>query len=284
MTDTNKNPDLPDHQIRALVQLLGDENIRVGKTIRARILALGTLAVPYLHEVLDHRKAVLREKAAEMLSSIRRETFAQRFEAFSKGDTDLEEGAFLLAQVAYPDLNVQDYRHRLDLMSLELKKCLRTSDDDDETIRIFNHYLFVKLGFRGNTADYGNPENSYINRVLDRKLGIPISLSALYLFLSRRLDLPVMGVGMPGHFLLAYGIGSCTQYLDPFNAGQCLSRDACVRFITRTGQAWREDYLAITGDREILARMIRNLIASYTHLGENTYAERLSKCLKELVA
>ncbi|MBN4053223.1 transglutaminase family protein [bacterium AH-315-L15] len=151
-------------------------------------------------------------------------------------------------------------------------------------IQIINKYLFQERGFRGNTDDYFNPDNSYLNRVLDRGLGIPISLSAVYLFVSRRLDLPIVGVGMPGHFLIAYPGEGRNLFLDPFNSGQIMTRKTCVQFLKEAGYGWREDFLDVCKDREILARMIRNMIASYTSLGENKQANQLSRYLQILIS
>ncbi|MEO2054656.1 MAG: transglutaminase-like domain-containing protein [Nitrospira sp.] len=281
MAEFSQYPDrLPDHQVRALVQLLADENTHVAETVRAQLLALGTRAIPYLHGIPEHRNPVLREEADKMITCIRLEEAAQQFEVFLEGDIHLEEGAFLLARMAYPDLDVQAYRQDLDGMAKTLSERLPAGGDGDATLRIVNHYLFVDLAFRGNTEDYTNPENSYIHRVLARKLGIPISLSAVCLFIGRRLGLPFFGVGLPGHFIVSYRGDLNPLFIDPFNAGQILTREQCMQFITRTGQHWHEDYLSVTADREILARMIRNLVASYTRLGETTLAERLSRCLK----
>jgi regulator of sirC expression with transglutaminase-like and TPR domain len=283
MMDLNKHPDgLPDHQVRALVQLLSDESTDVSEAIQTQILALGARAVPYLHDLLDDRNGVLRNEAARMILCIRREVAAEEFEVFCNRDVDLEEGAFLLAKGVYPDLDVQTYRQDLDGIAMKLKEDLRERNDDDATLRIVNHTLFVKLGFRGDTDNYTDPENSYIHRVLDRKMGIPISLSAVYLFLARRLGLPFFGVGLPGHFIVGFRGKRRTLFTDPFHSGQLLSREQCIHFITRSGQHWHEDYLAKTEDREILARMIRNLIASYKNLGETDLEKQFSGFLRKL--
>jgi len=273
---------IPDRQVRALVQLLAEEDAAIAEAVRAKILALGSRAVPYLREALAQQDVAIRGEAHDMLACLAQAAAAQRFQVFSKGAVDLEVGAFLIAQVAYPDLNVAAYRQRLDLMAGSLKERLGARSAPDTVIQTMNHYLFVELGFQGDNDDYANPENSYLNRVLDRKLGIPISLSAVYLFLSRRLDLPVMGVGLPGHFLVTYTTGREARLIDPFNAGRVLTRDQCIDLVTRMGHPWREDYLGITPDRAILVRMIRNLITSYTNRGDKDRAADFSEYLKML--
>ncbi len=282
--DNDKSALLPDHQIRALIQLLSDENLEVAERVREEILALGPRAEKFLHEVLDQRNPRVREATDELLSYLREEEIWNRLKTYSLGNVDLEKGAFLLAQTASPDLDVSSDQARFDRMAQALKLKLGLNDSPDKVIEKMNHLLFIEHGFRGDTADYSNPENSYLNRVLDRGLGIPISLSAIYLFICRRLGLPFDGIGMPNHFIIRYQKGKDTRFLDPFHAGCVLTREACVQFLEAAGFGWREDYLAITPDREILARMIRNLITSYSNLGNHAKVERLSSILKCLAS
>ncbi len=274
---------LPDRQIKALIQLLTDEDTQVAEAIQAQILALGEQARPYLEEALFHPNKTIRNSAQILLLRMRSEKVFRQFQGFSESDVDLEEGAFLIAQSADPDLDITPYQRQLDEMAAELGKRLSEKTTPESIVHHLSHYLFAELGFQGNSTDYINPDNSYINRVLDRKLGIPISLSAIYLFIARRLDLPIAGVGMPGHFITAYRTRKKTILIDPFNAGQVLTRKACMQFITRSGQAWHDGYLAPTPDRQILARMIRNLISSYSRLGETEKAKKMEQYIACLI-
>jgi regulator of sirC expression with transglutaminase-like and TPR domain len=122
--------------------------------------------------------------------------------------------------------------------------------------------LFKTLGFRGNREDYLDPDNSYLNRVLDRRLGIPITLAAVYLFVARRLRLPLVGVNMPGHFLLRWHGTDTTFYIDAFNEGLLLNEDQCRDFCITNGfgvESLREP----ATPRQILLRMCRNLHGIY---------------------
>jgi regulator of sirC expression with transglutaminase-like and TPR domain len=176
---------------------------------------------------------------------------------------DLEEGGFLLSRFAYPDVETEGYQGLLDAMAEELRSVVKHERWPDGVIRVINHYLFMEKGFHGNTVHYYDPDNSYLNRVLDRRVGIPITLSAIYLLLARRLDLPVVGVGMPSHFLVKCDVAGRDLYLDPFNAGQSLSKAECASFLVNSGYGFKEQYLQPVTDQEILVRMMRNLI--YIH-------------------
>jgi regulator of sirC expression with transglutaminase-like and TPR domain len=122
------------------------------------------------------------------------------------------------------------------------------------------------MGFRGNTENYNDPRNSFFNDVLERRVGIPITLSAVYLEVARRVSFPIVGVGMPGHFLVKYVDREQELFLDPFNNGDLLTRDDCARRFTQMfgdSQPFSEQMLAAVSPRQMLFRMLNNLKAIY---------------------
>ena len=102
-----------------------------------------------------------------------------------------------------------------------------------DLLLIINHYLFDELGFTGNEENYYDPENSYLNRVMDQRTGNPINLCLLYMLLARRLRLPVAGIGLPGHFICRYQSTAAEIYLDPFNRGKFLTKADCVQYLAQ---------------------------------------------------
>ena len=139
--------------------------------------------------------------------------------------------------------------------------------------------LFDELGFFGNEVDYYDPANSYLNQVMDRRRGIPISLSVLYLFIGRRLQLPVAGVGMPGHFLCRFQTSREEFYIDPFHCGELLSRIDCKRRIANLSVQYDESHLAPVTSRRMLQRMIANLHLNHKEREQRAEAERLQRYL-----
>jgi regulator of sirC expression with transglutaminase-like and TPR domain len=169
----------------------------------------------------------------------------------------LDEGALLIAAHAYPGLDVAAQLGRLDALA---DACA------DRTLEALVHHLFVELGIKGNVDDYGDPRNSYLNDVLDRRVGIPIALSVLTIEVGRRLGVPLAGVGMPGHFLVRH-LGEPPVLLDPFGAGRLLDdaeAEALFRSLGGTGP-FLPRYLDPVGPRAILSRMLANLQASFLH-------------------
>jgi regulator of sirC expression with transglutaminase-like and TPR domain len=188
------------------------------------------------------------------------------------GALGLAEAALLIAQDEYPALDVDAYLKRLDELAARVRAELPAGSGVEETIVTLNHFLFVEQGFAGNTDDYYDPRNSFLNEVLDRKLGIPITLSILYLEIGQRLGLPFEGVSFPGHFLVKYPTEGGDLVLDPFSGGTPLSEDDLQMLLDKTfGEATEvpplNQLLNAAGKREILVRMLRNLKGVYQHHG-----------------
>jgi regulator of sirC expression with transglutaminase-like and TPR domain len=177
---------------------------------------------------------------------------------------DLAQAALLIARDEYPDLEVGHYLEALDGMAADLRARLRGGEGPTSLIAHLNRHLFDDLGFRGNVDDYDDPRNSYLNDVLDRRTGIPISLSAVYMEVGRRAGIPLAGVSFPGHFLVRYaGAGIADEILiDPFHRGALLTPGECRRRLEQRFQGriqFRPELLRRARNREILERMLNNL-------------------------
>ncbi len=278
----------PKPSLIALIKLLADDHTEVVEAARAKLVELGSEAVPFLEETLtSHEDPKVRVEVQAVLDRIRLEGVLREWEkASAQPDEtlDLEEGVFLLARVRYPSLQVEPYRRQLDEMAHQIRPLLRAAARPKERLLMVSQFLFEGKGFRGNWDDYSDPENSYLNRVLDRKLGIPISLSVIYLLIARRLQLPVYGVGIPGRFMVKYSDSRSEFYIDPFNGGLFLSRAECVQFMVEAGYPYQMEFLRQIRVRDVLARMIRNLILIYVDRKEEGMEKTLSRCLDVLYA
>jgi regulator of sirC expression with transglutaminase-like and TPR domain len=190
---------------------------------------------------------------------------------------DLAEAALLIAKEEYPDLDVADYLGRLEAMAAEVQAQVGSTVDPRRMIEALNTYLFQAQGFRGNSEDYYDPRNSFLNDVLDRRTGIPITLSTVYLAVGRRLGLRLDGVGMPGHFLVKYMAPDEEVVIDPFNGGAVVTPADCQRLLDRIygGKlAFEPRFLTTLGTRRILGRMLSNLKVIY--FNNHAYAKALS--------
>ena len=165
-----------------------------------------------------------------------------------------------MAGEEYPALEPGHYLRQMDDMAAEVRALAGESAGKETLSRTLNDYLFDVKGFSGNTGDYYDPDNSFLNRVMETGIGIPITLSVLYLGVAARLGLNCHGVGMPGHFLVK--IEELDLYMDPFHSGQLLSAGDCRRLAEQLFGAnlqWDERFLSPTPAISILARMLNNL-------------------------
>ncbi len=192
-----------------------------------------------------------------------RQRFLQEIQA---DPIDLGRAALWIAQEAYPDLDVEEYLAALDEMAAEVQERLPPERYPLRVIQILNHYLFADLGFCGNSENYYDPRNSFLNEVIDRRTGIPITLSLLYLELAKRIDFPMAGVGMPGHFLVRPLIAGAEIFVDPFHQGEILFPEDCQELLSQIygpGIPCPDHYLHPTPPRLILARLLNNLKQIY---------------------
>jgi regulator of sirC expression with transglutaminase-like and TPR domain len=186
-----------------------------------------------------------------------------------EADIDLVEAALLIAAHEYPGLDVPAYQTRMDRIAATLKARLRRDIAPVESIVALNRYLFEELGFRGNAREYYDPRNSFLNEVLDRKLGIPITLAIVYIEVGRHIGLALHGVSFPGHFLVKCPARDGVIVLDPYAGGASLSLEDLQQRLRalRGGAAPPADLaqrmLAAAGKKDILARMLRNLKGIY---------------------
>jgi regulator of sirC expression with transglutaminase-like and TPR domain len=188
---------------------------------------------------------------------------------------DLAEASLLIACEEYPVLDVPAYLARLDRMGSGLRERLADEPRPERAVMALNRYLFQEEGFRGNAAEYYDPRNSYLNDVLDRRTGIPISLSTVYMEVARRAGLQVEGVGLPGHFIVRVQAGRHAILIDPFHAGALLSENDCQQRLDRIfgGRLKMEaSMLAPCGRKDILERMLRNLKTIYFKQGDHSRA------------
>ncbi|MCI0554426.1 MAG: transglutaminase-like domain-containing protein, partial [Anaerolineae bacterium] len=182
---------------------------------------------------------------------------------------NLAEAALLFAQSEYPELQVDTYLSRLDEMAAVVNKRLVPGASLANVIFELNHFLFEEQGFAGNIDEYYDPRNSFINEVLERKTGIPISLSLIYIEIGHRIGLPLTGVLFPGHFLVKLTVEAGDIVLDPFAGGRSLSEQDLISHLSNFMEFHPSDPVDLTRlltparKRDVLSRMLRNLKAIY---------------------
>ena len=192
---------------------------------------------------------------------------------------DVARAAMLLASAEYPQLNVERELFAFQRLAGAISSKFLDDDDPLYCVNVISEYLFDDMGFRGDADNYYDPRNSYLNQVLERRAGIPITLAVVYMEVGRRLKVPLLGIGMPGHFLVRHREIE-NLYIDAFSGGILLSEEECRDIVgerAHGGLDWNRDLLKPVSNREIIARMIRNLKAIYMSDGDFVRALTVSE-------
>ncbi|MFO1476163.1 MAG: transglutaminase-like domain-containing protein [Verrucomicrobiota bacterium] len=283
---TSLTPAKPtESQWAALIKLLADDNPQVYRTVRRTILSWGPDVVNWIQPQRLSSDPVLRRRATEIALHFQKQRTDIQFLAFCLKhgeECELEQGAWLLGATEYPEINIEAYQALLDSYALEMRDRVDFSASANQVLSGINDYLFGELGFAGNESNYYDPENSYLNRVIDRRTGNPANLCLLYLLLARRLALPVAGIALPGHFICRYQGSNDEIFIDVFNRGQLLSKAECIQLLLQGRQGFREEILTPVSTRGILMRSCRNLHQIYLQLGKPEEAMRVQRYLVAL--
>ncbi|MGE4000175.1 MAG: transglutaminase family protein [Planctomycetaceae bacterium] len=217
-------------------------------------------------ERLEQQAARLRElaDAVQAESVVRRlaEMFQPAAEGQPPADVDLLHSVLLLAALDNDELEIDAYRQHVDEMAEEIREQLPAGATAAGKMEALHKYLFDELGYHGSRTNYDDVSNSYLNEVIDDREGLPITLSVLYMEIARRIDLSVDGIGLPGHFVVRVQLEDDKQQLvDVFDRGRLMSLDdAKAKVQSITGGPWNDDYLTPNTKRQIVIRMLRNLL------------------------
>ena len=274
-------------EIESLMFLLEDPDPFVQEQVQLRFVELGDRAVPLLDQIrVQTKDKEEKKRAKEVLHQL---TFATLKEDFAElllegigNRAQLEKAVITLARFGHPTLRESEYVKTLDHFADMIRPSLRYRDNEREKMQTLMKFIFEDLNFRGDNKDYHNPANGFIDQVIERRKGLPISLSLVAMFIARRLELPVFGVNMPIHFMLAFVGEKEEQLIDPYDQGAEVSYDQCYFFLKKNNVTPKPEHFKMASDIDILARCIRNLMHSYERNEEQERVQEL-KSLLELV-
>jgi regulator of sirC expression with transglutaminase-like and TPR domain len=272
-------------KIASLIRLMDDRDESIRNSVKAQLVQMGEDSIPFLEIAARDEDLRKRSQAQIVLKEIFPIQLGSKFRRLSQkhgADLDLEEGICLLTQFGYPEFEPENSKSVLDNLADELAPRLLSHFKPIETVRELNKFLFQEKGFSGNEKNYFSGDNSFLNKILSNKTGIPISLSVLCILIGKRLNLPIVGVGMPCHFIAKYDVLSGPVYFDPFNKGRILSYRQCVELVEGFGLKFEDHFLTQSGNREILIRMINNLIMVYKQSNKEKQMDQLTQYVEIL--
>lgn len=277
-------------ELNAMVLLLDDTDEEVVRLVEERILSLGEEVVPMLEDQWSRDFSIIHQSRLEdLIRKIQQDSVKDELRDWIQSEEqDLFDGIIILSRFHYPNINKQDISNRIDKIKLDAWLEMHYELTALEKVRILNHIFYEVNSFKGNTEDYHSPSNSYIHTVLDQKQGNPISLAILYSIVAQRLGIPIFGVNLPQHFILAYlfddkldettmpdrnkllkdgALSKVMFYINPFNKGLVFTRQNIDEFVRQLKIDSMPEFYLPCNNVEILKRVIRNLVSSYSKQG-----------------
>lgn len=280
-------------EIQALINLIDDPDEGIYRQVRDRIVSIGGPVVPVLERAweVDDLGDLFRNRIEDILHTIHLDITYDRLKAWqATGGEDLLEGALAVCRYRYTELDEHRVKSRLATLRQDIWLELNDNLTAFEKVRVFNHIFFQIHGFRGNKRNYHAPQNSYINEVLDTKKGNPLSLAIIYQVLAEELELPMRGVNLPNHFVLAYldetgvanselGHGDVLFYVNAFSQGDILGKNEIDEFLKKLDLPARESFYQPCSNIDIIRRQLNNLLNSYEKLNDPDRVEDLKRLL-----
>lgn len=285
-------------EISALISLLDDPDEKIIEQVRGRLMSYGEEIIPELEVAWENSfDSIIQGRIEQIIHTIQFDVIKKMLQEWASPDKqDLLEGALIMARYQYPDLDEEKIRKLFDQIRQDVWLELNNNLTALEKVRVLNHILFEVHGFSGNTTNYHAPQNSYLNNVLESRKGNPLSLSIVYLIVARDLGIPIHGVNLPEHFVLAYldshenypvereNVDTVLFYINPFSKGTVFSKKEIDAFLRQLKLDPEERFYMPCSNLDIIRRLLNNLIQSYEKLGYPSKTAELKELLRSLPA
>lgn len=266
----------------AIAGLLDDPSPAVRRALLLRLQELGENGRDFLREVAGGPNRINGMYARWFLTELKFADPVSEFRGFIRSlSYELETGVLLLGRTVYADLDVTQFCQQLDRIAARCRELMVDSLSPRERCKIINRVLFHEQGFRGNLDHYTDPENSFLHRVLERRKGLPITLTILYVLIADRCGVRLEPVGLPGHFVAGCFLEREAFFIDAFDHGRFLSREELLAYLAGRKIEPDEAHLAPTTVREVLCRCCRNLASHYAAAMNQPLARLFSSFVEE---
>lgn len=278
-------------KLTALINLLDEPDDSVFRKIREKIFLFGSDAIPPLEKAWESSfDTLVQDRIGMIIQRIQQDILSVDFENWLKlGSSDLLKGFLLVSRTHYPDLDEEALTIQVEQMKMDIWLELNENMTALENVKVLNHVFFGVHQFDGNKIHPNAPRNFYLNNLLETKTGSTLSLGMLYLILARRLKLPIYGVDLPQHFILAYvsdeepanpAESTVLFYINPFNKGAVFTRREIELFIRQQNLKAEKSYFAPCTNTDIIRKLITSLSFSYNEAGLPEKSEELDCLLK----
>jgi regulator of sirC expression with transglutaminase-like and TPR domain len=276
-------------EIAAVIKLLDDPDELIYNQIEQKILSYGSLVISYLENAWAQSfDAILQKRIENLVHKIQFNDVKQDLALWHYGGNfDLLRGILVINKYQYPDLDEQKIINQIEAIKREIWLQLIYETSPAETVKIMNNVFYNLYRFSGNTLNHQDPQNSYISQVLESKKGNQISLAIIYAIIAQKLDIPIYGVNLPQHFILAYmdetqnnqSQAAVLFYINTFNKGYTFAKQDIDQFLRQLQIQPSPHFYQPCSNVEIIKRVLRNLIASYQKAGLNYKAKEMEELL-----
>src|ERR1700744_3707003 len=276
-------------EVNSLIRLLDDPDTEIFKHVHEKLLSLGPEAIDYLeHAWEESLDPVQQERIPNLVHEIQFGIVKNDLQLWYQGGAfDLLQGVLIINRYQYPDLDEQKVINQIEAIKRDIWLQMMNEGSPSENVKLINHVFYNIYGFSGNTTNHQDPQNSYISQVLETKKGNQISLAIIYSIIAQKLDIPVYGVNLPQHFILAYMDESQQDnfesgvlfYINAFNKGFIFGRRDVDMFLKQLNLKSDKQFYEPCSNTDIIKRVLRNLISSYEHLGSTDKVKELTSLL-----
>lgn len=253
-------------EIEALINLVDDEDEAIFFQIREKIMSYGTEVVPFLEDAWENKDfgVQFQERIENIIHDIQFKDVKLGLKIWIEGGgKDLLKGVLLVNKHQYPELDVMKVRTQLFDIANTIKTSFHENMSAQQKVSAINRGIYAHFGFKGDNETYYSPKNSILSDVLDRKKGNPLLLSILYIEVAKFLELNVVGINLPRHFVVAVKSSKIEFYLSPFNRGTVLLKMDLVSYLSRLNLPKEDSFLEECSNIDIVKRVLLNLINSY---------------------
>lgn len=278
------------NEIHSLIKLLDDPDKEIFEHIHEKIFSYGEEAIEYLESAFEKAfDPILQERIANLVHEIQFNIVKEELKLWYQGGSfDLLQGVLTINKYQYPDLDEQKVINQIEDIKRDVWLQMIYDANPAEQIKMINHVFYNIHGFTGNTTNHQDPQNSYLSQVLETRKGNQISLAIIYSIIAQKLDIPVYGVNLPQHFILAYVDesretefeGGILFYINAFNRGIIFGRRDVDMFLKKLNLRAEKQFYEPCGNADIIRRILRNLISAYENLGSAEKVAELNHLLE----
>jgi regulator of sirC expression with transglutaminase-like and TPR domain len=279
-------------EINSLIRLLDDPDREIYEHVHDKLISYGPTVINYLENAFEQAfDAIQQDRIANLVHEIQFGTIKTDLELWQQsGAFDLLRGALIINKYHYPDLDEQKIINQIEAIKRDIWMQMMFEGSPAEQVKLINHVLYNLYGFSGNTTNHLDPQNSYLSQVLESKKGNQISLAIIYSVVAQKLDIPIYGVNLPQHFILAYMDETAKSelesgilfYINAFNKGFIFGRRDVDMFLKQLNLNLDKQFYEPCSNTDIVRRILRNLISSYENLGSPEKVQELNELLAVL--